>query len=106
MLQAHQVQDQLKTLAKEHECSKALKTGFAELLLQGCQEVAVNPPKIAFAMRPSIGVWEYVQISAEDLSITALGIPEYLGFKEQLIGNVFCFVPVRLHYVAAVWSYA
>ena len=83
------LQDQLKELAEEHKSPNALQSPFAEVLLQGCQEVAINPPDIAFAMRPSIGVWEYVQICVENLAVRPLGIPEYLQFKERLVGEAF-----------------
>ncbi|KAK9808274.1 hypothetical protein WJX73_006327 [Symbiochloris irregularis] len=76
-------QDHLKELAGSNK--DVLEEPFAHLFMQGCQEVSANPPLVAFAMRPSIGVWEYVQISAEDLAVMPLGVGEYLRFKEQLI---------------------
>ena len=87
LLQPYVVQDQLKQLAKDQKTPELLQTDFAELVLEGCQEVAVHPPNIALALRPSIGVWEYVKICVDDLSVVALSIPEYLAFKEQLVGK-------------------
>lgn len=38
-------------------------------------------------MRPKPGIWEYVRINVEELIVEELSVSEYLGFKEQLIGD-------------------
>ena len=35
-------------------------------------------------MRPQPGIWEYVHINVEELTLEELAVSEYLGFKEQL----------------------
>lgn len=87
LLQSHELVDRLKLIAEEQKQPAILDAEFAELVLHSAQEVAVHPPEVAFAMRPSIGVWEYVSINADDLTVLALSIPEYLQFKERLIGG-------------------
>ncbi|GFP82406.1 sucrose synthase 5 [Phtheirospermum japonicum] len=49
---------------------------------RGC-EAAVVPPHVAFAIRPSPGFWEYVKVSANDLSVEGLTATEYLKYKEM-----------------------
>ena len=36
------------------------------------QEAVVDPPYVAFAIRPNPGVWEFVKVSSEDLSVEAI----------------------------------
>ena len=88
LLEPYLLQDQHKKLSEEQKQPEILQSSFADLLLHRCQEVAVHPPDVAFAIRPSIGVWEYVKISTDDMSVLPLGIPEYLEFKEHLVGKV------------------
>lgn len=87
MVQPYLAQDELKRLAEEHKSAELLESGFGDVMLSGCQEVAVNSPDIAFAMRPSIGVWEYMKICVDSLSVQPLSIPDYLAFKERLVGK-------------------
>ena len=102
LVPAHLVQDQLKKMAKGSGDESLLETPFADLIAQGLQEVAANPPDVALALRPSIGVWEYVHISTEDFSATALSIPEYLGFKERLVGGWLVLAAVIICAVLAL----
>jgi sucrose synthase len=44
----------------------------------------VLPPLMAFAVRPNPGIWEYVKVHAEDLSVEGITASEYLKFKETL----------------------
>ena len=48
------------------------------------QEAAVVPPYIAFAVRPNPGIWEYVKVNSEDLSVDAITSSEFLKFKETI----------------------
>eukprot|EP00250_Pteridium_aquilinum_P014599 c22086_g1_i1 orf=234-2723(+) len=61
-----------------------LKSGFG-VVLQYSQEAIVIPPWVAFAIRPKPGVWEYVRINIEELTVQPLSVPEYLEFKEDLV---------------------
>jgi len=38
-------------------------------------------------VRPKPGIWEYVRINVEELVVEELSVSEYLGFKEQLVGD-------------------
>lgn len=48
------------------------------------QEAVVDPPYVAFAIRPNPGVWEFVKVSSEDLSVEAITPTDYLKFKERV----------------------
>ncbi|CAN1353210.1 Sucrose synthase 2 [Linum perenne] len=48
-------------------------------------EAIVLPPFVAIAVRPRPGVWEYVRVNVNDLSVDQLTISEYLKFKEELV---------------------
>jgi Sucrose synthase len=40
------------------------------------QEVVVWPPKMAFALRPNVGVWEFIEINAESMAVGIAVITE------------------------------
>lgn len=44
----------------------------------------VLPPWVGFAVRPRPGIWEYLRINTEELTLEEMSVSEYLGFKEQL----------------------
>lgn len=48
------------------------------------QEAVVLPPYVAFAVRPQPGIWEYVKVHSNDLSVEGITPSEYLKYKETL----------------------
>ncbi|KAL0417319.1 UNVERIFIED_CONTAM: Sucrose synthase 7 [Sesamum latifolium] len=48
------------------------------------QEAAVVPPYVAFAIRHSPGIWDYVKVHADSLSVDIITSTDYLKFKETL----------------------
>jgi sucrose synthase len=48
------------------------------------QEAIVDPPYVAFAVRPDPGVWKYVKVSSENLSVEPITSTDYLKFKERI----------------------
>lgn len=44
----------------------------------------VLPPYVAFAVRMNPGIWEYVKVHSDDLSVEGITPSEYLKFKETL----------------------
>ena len=42
------------------------------------------PPYVAFAVRPSPGLWEFVKVNADDLGVESITTAEYLKFKETI----------------------
>ncbi|KAH7421488.1 hypothetical protein KP509_13G060100 [Ceratopteris richardii] len=64
-----------------------MKSGFG-LILKYMQEAIVVPPWVAFAVRPRPGIWEYVRINVDVLTLQPLCVAEYLKFKETLVDGV------------------
>jgi sucrose synthase len=48
------------------------------------QEAVVLPPFVAFAVRMNPGIWEYVKVHSDELSVEGITPSEYLKFKETL----------------------
>ena len=42
----------------------------------------MTPPYVAFAVRPEPGRWEFVRVSALDLSVKSLTSTEFIKLKE------------------------
>lgn len=40
---------------------------------------------MALAVRPRPGVWEFVRVNVNELSVEQLSVSEYLSFKEELV---------------------
>ncbi|XP_051117141.1 sucrose synthase 5-like isoform X2 [Andrographis paniculata] len=62
-----------------------LLEGLLGYILCTTQEAAVVPPYVAFAIRPSPGFWEYVRVSANDLSVEGITAIDYLKYKEMTV---------------------
>lgn len=56
------------------------------------QEAVVDPPYVAFAIRPNPGVWEYVRVNSEDLSVEPITPTDYLKFKERVYDQKWCVI--------------
>ncbi|KAG0480506.1 hypothetical protein HPP92_011099 [Vanilla planifolia] len=56
-----------------------------QLLTEYEAEAIVIPPLVAIAIRPRPGVWEYVRVNVNELSVEELTVPEYLSFNEELV---------------------
>ncbi|KAL0396165.1 UNVERIFIED_CONTAM: Sucrose synthase 5, partial [Sesamum calycinum] len=66
-----------------------LLEGLLGYILCTTQEAAVIPPYVAFAIRPSPGFWEYVKVSANDLSVEGITATEYLKYKEMTVDETW-----------------
>lgn len=62
------------------------------------QEAVVDPPYVAFAIRPNPGVWEYVRVNSEDLSVDAIAPNDYLKFKERVYDQKWCVFYLHFSY--------
>ncbi|KDD76488.1 sucrose synthase [Helicosporidium sp. ATCC 50920] len=73
----------------ERVCSEG-KTGSLEhsefgLLMASTQEAVVLPPRIAFALRPTIGEWCYICVDIDSMQVKELTSSSYLALKERLV---------------------
>nr|GEY25768.1 sucrose synthase 2 [Tanacetum cinerariifolium] len=48
-------------------------------------EGIILPPYVAFAVRPRPGVWEFLRLNVNELSVEQLTVTEFLAFKEELV---------------------
>ncbi|CAN6470266.1 unnamed protein product [Victoria cruziana] len=86
ILQPHQLWAEFERVISEEERKKLSEGLFGEVL-RSTQEAIVLPPWVALAVRPRPGVWEYVRVNVHELIVEQLSIPEYLRFKEELVGG-------------------
>ncbi|TQD93675.1 hypothetical protein C1H46_020679 [Malus baccata] len=82
-LQPHQLLAEFEAIP-ENNRQKLLDGAFGEVL-KHTQEAVVLPPWVAFAVRPSPGVWEYIRVNVHALTLEELRVAEYLQFKEELV---------------------
>jgi len=83
ILQPHHLLDELNNISEADKATEIKDSAFG-LLIANCQEAMVLPPWVGFAVRPRPGIWEYLRINVEELTLEELSVSEYLGFKEQL----------------------
>ncbi|CAN1353216.1 Sucrose synthase 2 [Linum perenne] len=85
ILQPHNLLDELDNIICDEEDRETLRNGPFSEVLKSAMEAIVLPPFVAIAVRPRPGVWEYVRVNVNDLSVDQLTISEYLKFKEELV---------------------
>nr|APT67192.1 Susy7 [Bambusa emeiensis] len=84
LMKNQQLMDELdKSLDDKGEKEKLVE-GFLGYIICSTQEAVVLPPFVAFAVRMNPGIWEYVKVHSEDLSVEGITPSEYLKFKETL----------------------
>ncbi|RWR78550.1 Sucrose synthase [Cinnamomum micranthum f. kanehirae] len=79
----HLMEELEKAIEDKVERTKVLE-GFLGYIICSTQEAAVVPPFVGFAVRPNPGVWEYVKVNSEDLSVDAITPSEFLKMKESI----------------------
>ncbi len=75
--------DELRTFCRSAEGTEFDDGPFATMITRS-QEAAVSGQWMAFAVRPEIGRWQYLQLHAETLHLEKLSISRYLRFKESI----------------------
>ncbi|KAJ4802515.1 Sucrose synthase [Rhynchospora pubera] len=83
MKNKHLMDELEKSMDDKVEKDKLME-GFLGYIICSTQEAVVLPPLVAFAVRPNPGIWEYVKVHADDLSVEGITPSEYLKFKESL----------------------
>ncbi|KAI3837175.1 hypothetical protein MKX03_028506 [Papaver bracteatum] len=90
ILQPHTLIDGLTSVCSEtNKCAPNLLDGPFGEVLKATQEAIILPPFVAIAVRPRPGVWDYVRVNVNDLTVEQLSISEYLKFKEELVDGQF-----------------
>ncbi|KAL2333208.1 hypothetical protein Fmac_014421 [Flemingia macrophylla] len=84
ILKLHDLMEELEHAINDNNERNQVLEGNLGFLLSCTQEAAVDPPYVAFAARPNPGVWEFVRVSSEDLSVEPITSTDYLKFKESV----------------------
>ncbi|GAA0155509.1 hypothetical protein LIER_13220 [Lithospermum erythrorhizon] len=61
------------------------ESGALENVLKSSQEAIVVPPEIGLGVRIRPGVWNYILLNVEELSVAELSSKEYLQLKEKVV---------------------
>ncbi|KAK9945712.1 hypothetical protein M0R45_011211 [Rubus argutus] len=85
ILQPHDLIDELEKVITDNEARQKLSEGPFGEVLKSAQEAIILPPFVALAVRPRPGVWEFVRVNVNELSVEQLSVSEYLSFKEELV---------------------
>ncbi|KAF7816295.1 sucrose synthase 7-like [Senna tora] len=79
----HLMEEMEQVIDDIHERNEVME-GMLGFILKSTQEAVVNPPYVAFAVRPNPGFWEFVKVSSLDLSVEGISSIDYLKFKEMI----------------------
>ncbi|KAG2395099.1 Sucrose synthase [Vigna angularis] len=82
IIKLHELMEEMEQVIDDNMQRNQVLEGNLGFLLSCTQEAAVDPPYVAFAVRPNPGVWEFVRVSFEDLSVQPITSTDYLKFKE------------------------
>lgn len=80
----HLMDDVDQSIGEQPNRSEILE-GLLGYILISTQEAVALPPHVAFAVRPNPGFWEYVKVNADNLSVEAISVSDYLKLKEKII---------------------
>ncbi|KAF4364431.1 hypothetical protein F8388_007008 [Cannabis sativa] len=87
ILQPHTLLDEIDNIFPDDEAKEKLSDGPFGEVIKSTQEAIVLPPFVAIAVRPRPGVWEFVRVNVNELSVEQLTVAEYLHFKEDLVSE-------------------
>ncbi|CAI0548353.1 unnamed protein product [Linum tenue] len=76
--------DEMDTVIGDTAERATLFQGLLGDIWLSTQEAVVNPPYVAFAIRPSPGFWELVKVNSQDLSVEPITSTDYLKYKELI----------------------
>ncbi|KAK1322441.1 Sucrose synthase 7 [Acorus calamus] len=84
LMKNHQLMDELEKSMDDRIEKARVMEGFLGYIICSTQEAVVIPPHIAFAVRPHPGVWEYIKVNSENLSVEGIMTAEFLKYKETV----------------------
>ncbi|RDY04367.1 Sucrose synthase 5, partial [Mucuna pruriens] len=84
IMKLHHLMEEMEQVIDDKGERNQVLEGLLGFILSSTQEAVVDPPYVAFAIRPNPGVWEHVRVSSEDLSVEAITATDYLKFKERV----------------------
>ncbi|KAG6420910.1 hypothetical protein SASPL_117454 [Salvia splendens] len=84
LMKLQHLQEEIEqTIEDKAERSKVMEGTLGDIL-NSTQEAAVVPPYVAFAVRHNPGIWDYVKVEADSLSVEKITSTDYLKFKEMI----------------------
>ncbi|CAJ1970900.1 unnamed protein product [Sphenostylis stenocarpa] len=84
IMKHHHLMEEMELVIDDNSERSQVLEGILGFILTSTQEAVVDPPYVAFAIRPNPGVWEFVKVSSEDLSVEAITTTDFLKFKERV----------------------
>ncbi|XP_058748076.1 sucrose synthase 6-like isoform X1 [Vicia villosa] len=84
IMKLHHLMEEVERIIDDKLERNQVLEGILGFILSSIQEAVVDPPYVAFAIRPNPGVWEYVRVNSEDLSVDAITPTDYLKSKERV----------------------
>ncbi|XP_004503096.1 sucrose synthase 5-like [Cicer arietinum] len=84
IIKLHDLMEEMEQVINDNTHIYQILEGNLGFLLSFTQEAVVDPPYVAFAVRSAPGVWEYVKVSSENLSVEPITSTDYLKFKERI----------------------
>ncbi|XP_061356181.1 sucrose synthase 5-like [Gastrolobium bilobum] len=84
IIKLHHLMEEMEQVINDNSDRNQVLEGNLGFILSSTQEAVVDPPYVAFAVRPNPGVWEFVRVSSEDLSVEGITSTDYLKFKERV----------------------
>ncbi|CAL5202795.1 unnamed protein product [Lathyrus oleraceus] len=84
IIKVHDLMEEMEQVINDQKDKNQILEGNLGFLLSCTQEAIVDPPYVAFAVRQDPGVWEYVKVSSENLSVEPITSTDYLRFKERI----------------------
>lgn len=84
IIKLHHLMEEMDQVIDDKTEKNQVLEGMLGFILSSTQEAVVDPPYVAFAIRPNPGVWEFVRVSSEDLSVEAITATDFLKFKERV----------------------
>ncbi|XP_076884820.1 sucrose synthase 2-like [Bidens hawaiensis] len=85
ILQPHHLLDEIDNFIGDHASRQKIADGPFGEILKSAQEGIILPPYVALAVRPRPGVWDFLRVNVDELSVEELSVSEYLIFKEELV---------------------
>ncbi|KAJ8752187.1 hypothetical protein K2173_003795 [Erythroxylum novogranatense] len=84
IMKLQQLLDEMETVIDDKNERSRVLEGVLGDIWYSTQEAVVNPPFVAFAIRPSPGFWEFVKVNSVGLAVDAITSTDYLKFKEMV----------------------
>ncbi|XP_057812386.1 sucrose synthase 7-like isoform X2 [Salvia miltiorrhiza] len=84
LMKLQHLQEEIEqTIEDKVERSQVMEGTLGDIL-NSTQEAAVVPPYVAFAVRHNPGIWDYVKVEGDSLSVEIITSTDYLKFKEMI----------------------